>query len=191
MDTETLVSWALIVMRTLQPAAPYEATFEASARVLVKVAEEAPLYPRDQDGVRRTVALDLSIGNFEGALRQDAEGDCDEKKPDGTCKKGSRPHSFCMFQIGESNFRALKITREQIQTDFEVCTRAAHTMIRISFGVCRSKADDDDRLAHYAHGGATCAGEKGEGLLESRHRMKKAKWIFGNARFLADVELAR
>ena len=179
MNTELLIQWAVRVMHLLQPVAPWSDTFEPSARVMVAAAEADPLYPVQNDGVRRTLALLLSIGNFESALKPDAEGDCDTKDraASGMCKKGARGHSLCMFQINESNLKTLSTTRQEIQTDFGVCVRSATTMIRISFGVCRSRAPED-QLAQYAAGGGSCGGPKGEGLIESRHRMAKARWIF-------------
>ena len=179
MSAELLIQWAIRVMHLLQPVAPWRDTFEPSARVMVAVAESNPLYPVQTDGVKRTIALLLSIGNFESALKPDAEGDCDPKDrtPSGMCKKGARGHSLCMFQINESNLKALGTTRQEIQSDFGVCVRSATTMIRTSFGVCRSRAPED-QLAQYAAGGGACGGSKGEGLMESRHRMAKARWIF-------------
>ena len=188
MRTEILFQWTLRVMQSLQPAAPWTPTFPESAQVLVQVAESAPLYP-GEDGVRRTLALLLSVANFESSLKPDAEGDCDPKdrEKNGLCKKGARGHSLCMFQVGESNLKSLGTTREEIQRDLSVCARSALSLIKISFGVCRAKAAED-QLAQYAAGGGACGGPKGEGLLESRHRMAKAKWIFANKSFLAGLE---
>ena len=189
MRTEILFQWTLRVMQSLQPAAPWSPTFSESAQVLVQAAETSPLYPVEQDGVRRTLALLLSIANFESSLKPDAEGDCDPKdrEKSGMCKKGARGHSLCMFQVGESNLKTLGTTRDEIQHDFAVCARSAVTLIKVSFGVCRAKAAED-QLAQYAAGGSACGGPKGEGLLESRHRMAKAKWIFANKSFLAELE---
>lgn len=184
MRTDLLFQWTLRVMQSLQPAAPWADTFPESARVLVQVAETSPLYPVEQDGVRRTLALLLSLANFESALKPDAEGDCDAKDrtKSGLCKPGARGHSLCMFQVGDSNLRTLGTTRDEIQKDLAVCTRSAVTLIKVSFGVCRSRASED-QLGQYAAGGSACGGPKGEGLLESRHRMAKAKWIFANKAF--------
>ena len=189
MRTEILFQWTLRVMQSLQPAAPWAETFPESATVLVQVAETTPLYPIEQDGVRRTLALLLSIANFESSLKPDAEGDCDAKdrEKNGLCKKGARGHSLCMFQISDSNLKSLGTTREEIQRDLSVCTKSALSLIKISFGVCRTKAAED-QLAQYAAGGGACGGPKGEGLLESRHRMAKARWIFANKSFLTDLE---
>ena len=181
MNTELLIQWTIRVMHLLQPTAPWEDTFESSARVLVSAAEADPLYPVQTDGVRRTLALLLSIGDLESAFKPDAEGDCDPKdrSPNGLCKKGARGHSLCMFQVGDSNLKTLGTTREEIQRDLSVCTRSAVTLIKVSFGVCRSRAPED-QLAQYAAGGGACGGPKGEGLMESRHRMAKARWIFAH-----------
>ena len=189
MRTDLLVQWTLRVMQSLQPVAPWAETFPESAATLVQIAESSPLYPSETDGVRRTLALLLSVANFESALKPDAEGDCDARDRDksGMCKKGARGHSLCMFQVGDSNLKALGTNREAILTDLAVCTRSALTLIRISFGVCRSRAPED-QLAQYAAGGGSCGGPKGEGLLESRHRMAKARWIFANQSLLTGLE---
>jgi len=189
MQTANLIAWALRVMHALQPTAPYADTFEASAAVIVRVAESEPLYPVEKDGIRRTVALVLSLGNFEGALKQDAEGDCrdGDKTASGLCKKGASGRSKCMLQVNESNFKALGITAKQIQTDFEVCVRAAFKMIRASFSICRQRAPED-KLANYAAGGEGCGGPKGEGIMESRHRVRKAQYLYDQKVFLEGLE---
>lgn len=107
----------------------------------------------------------------------------------GRCPAGSKPQSFCMFQINASNFRAYDVTREQMQTDFPTCVRVGLAMMRVSHAVCQ-KRPLDDKLAHYAHGGGTCAGDKGEGLMESRHRMGKAKTIYASFPELSAVVLS-
>lgn len=194
MQSANLISWAIRAMEAFSATVPWAHTYPASAATMVKVAEADPLFPADKDGVRKTVALYISIGIFEGGLKPNAEGDCTNANGKavpsvaGVCPTGSKPHSFCEFQIGESNFKSLEITKEQIQSDFEVCTRAMHKLVKVSFNVCRSKASNDDRLAQYAHGGETCGGPKGEGLLESAHRMKKAHWIFSNKKYQEGLE---
>jgi hypothetical protein len=171
MMTTELVSWAVTVMMSIQPVAktPWSSTYESSAKTIVKVSEESPLFS-GSDAAHRTVALFLSLGWFEGRLNPKAKGDCKDRDKAGECL--SRPASLCMFQVGRSNLRWLDVTEEQILEDFEVCTRAAHKMIKISFGVCRGRPSTEI-LGHYASGGETCGG-----IRESLHRVNKALWIF-------------
>ena len=193
MSQINLVSWAIRVMTGFSATAPWASTYPSSAAIMVKIAEEAPLYA-GADGVRETLALYLALGIFESGLKQDAEGDCvtPEGKAvasvSGVCPAGSKGHSFCAFQIGESNFKSLEITKKQIMTDFEVCTRAMQKLVRISFAVCRGRPNADERLGHYASGGEGCGGARGQGLLESAHRLRKAKWIFDNKKYQEELE---
>jgi hypothetical protein len=180
-------------MQSFSIVVPWASTYPTSAATMVKVAEADPLFP-GEEGVRRTLALYVALGIFESGLKPDAEGDCVTAtgravaSVGGVCPTGSRGNSYCMFQVSQSNFQKLEITKDEIQSTFEICTRAMHKLVKISFGVCRSKASNDDRLAHYAHGGETCGGPKGEGLLESQHRSRKAHWLYSNKKFLEGLD---
>jgi len=160
-----LVQWALGMMTSLQPVAvtPWADTYVSSAEAMVDVAEEAPLF-KGEDGVRKTIVLLISLGWFEGRFNQKAIGD-----------KGQ---SVCMFQLGVANLKSLGTSREEVLSDFSVCARSALKAVRISFNVCRGR-DELDLLGHYASGSARCDA----GLRESRHRMQKAKWLFGKFPF--------
>lgn len=185
-----LVVWATRVMAALAPDAPWADAYALTAESLVKVAEESPLYARQEDGVRRTLAQDLGIAFYESTFKPNAEGDCRPEDSTKTklCKPGARGRSVCLFQVHESNHKALGVTREELLTSVEVCARAAHTMMRASFAVCRSRPLEE-RLSQYAYGGSTCGGPKNEGVLESRHRMGKALWIFRNHAFLEGFDV--
>lgn len=163
------IKWVLAMMIATQPEAPWRATYEATAEAIVAEASSRPL-PFPKDAEERTAALLVSTAWFESTFKPDAEGDHD-KLPDG--RKGT-PRSFCLFQIGSSNFAALGVTREQILTDVPTCVRAAGAMMRVSFSVCRGRPAEE-LLGHYASGGASCAG-----VRESRHRWRKGAWLFAH-----------
>lgn len=156
----------LALMIELEPNSPYRDTFSETAEVFAKVANEAPLF-KGEDGSQRTAALFVSVAWFESRFNQKAIGD--------------HGHSLCEFQIGISNLKALETSKDEILNNVEVCTRSARRMMSISFGVCRGK-DVLDVLGHYAFGGQKCGGEDGEGLRESRHRMRKADFLFRRMR---------
>ena len=187
-----LAGWALATMWKLVPTAvPWSKTFPESAIVLadaaLETADKHPLsrsYTR-RENAKRILSLLLAVGMFESTLRPDAEGDCFKKTGErtvsvsGRCKDGSEARSFCMFQIGQSNFAALGVTKSEIQSDLRVCANAALTMMRASFAICRSRPFDE-ALSNYAYGKGRCGGPKGEGVLESRHRVAKAKYLFAH-----------
>ncbi len=160
----------------VQPAeiTPWADTYESTAEALVDEATQRPLFSGNT-GIERTLSTFLSVAWFEGRFDPHAKGDCKEKK-DGACV--SAPQSLCMFQIGVSNLPGLKVSADDILSDVRVCVRAARTMMKISFGVCKGYPRLD-LLGHYASGGETCGG-----LRESRHRMLKADWIFNRMREL-------
>lgn len=174
---EALVKWALTAMLAIQPAqvTPWADTYQDTAEVFAKVAEESPLF-KGSDGVQQTVSWFISTAWFEGRFDPHAKGDgqCIEKSEDGKCLKKGPPQSFCMFQIGKSNFDYLKVTEEELLGSTELCTRTALKMMKISMGVCKGHPMDE-WLGHYASGGTECLG-----LTESRHRVNKAKWVFAN-----------
>ncbi len=175
MSSAALVKWALKAMLTIQPAAvtPWADTYQDTAEVFAKVAEEQPLFKGD-DGVQRTLSWFISTAWFEGRFDPRAKGDCTEKDKAGKCI--SPPQSLCMFQVGVSNLSGLGLTAEEILGSTEVCTRAARKLMKISMGVCKARPMEE-WLGHYASGGGTCAG-----LKESRHRVTKAKWVFANVK---------
>jgi hypothetical protein len=179
MIREALIKWAVAAMTAIQPVAvtPWADTYEASATTIVKVAEEMPVWP-GADSTQRTVATLISLGWFEGRLKQDAKGDCLNKTKDGKQCDPVNPQfqSFCMFQIGKSNFKGLDVTEERILADFELCTRTAVRMIMLSKNVCKGRPDTE-LLGNYASGKGVCGG-----LTESKHRMTKAKWVFANVK---------
>lgn len=170
MSLAAFKAWVLALFLLAQPTAPWSATYEASADTIARAALASPVFG-GADGPAKTAAMLVSLGWFEGALKPDAAGDCHERRADGTCKAGATPHSWCMMQVHESNFAALGVTRDQIVGDFDACVDAALRMVRISMGVCRGRPVDD-LLGQYASGGGECGG-----LVQSKHRMRKAFWL--------------
>jgi hypothetical protein len=168
-------AWVRALMTKSEPTPPpWIGTFDSSAAIIASVADELPVYAGD-DGPAKTAALLVSIGWFESHFRPDAKGDCDKRDPvTKICVAGSRAHSFCMFQIHETNFASLGVTETQVQTDLRVCARSALRLVRISFRVCAEKPHLD-RLDHYAAGGNGCRTPLHE---EGRHRMRKGDWLF-------------
>jgi len=202
-----LSRWILDSMIRAQPEAPWRDTYPQTAEIFAKVATDSPLFS-GEDGPRKTAAWLVSTAWFEGRFDPKAKGDgrCLDSEPvtvaqleaainspPGTpmrpklrCKKKGPPQSFCMFQVGKSNFEFLKTSEEEIMGSVEVCTRHAVTMMKSSISLCRSHPQDE-WLAQYASGGGECGGKvlpNGEkaGLLESRHRVNKAKWLFTNVK---------
>lgn len=180
-----LKAWILSVMLALEPSSPWKETFDATADVFAESAFASPLFTsRNADGSRvvtdddrrKTAALYLSVGWFEGRFQQDAQGDCPDKRPDGTCAKGSRPRSFCMFQINETNLKGLGYTKEDILTDFSKCVEAGNRLLRGSFRVCAAQPLPD-RLRWYAGGGGACP-ENADAAKKSQHRWNKAVWLY-------------
>jgi len=165
-----LTTWVLGTMINLQPHAPWETSYGRTAEVLAKIAAEEPLFA-GEDGPRKTASWFVSVAWFESNFNPKAEGDCRVQDAKKRCI--AQPQSFCLFQIGSSNFASLGVNLHAIMNDPEVCTRAARKMMKISIGVCRSRPIED-WLGQYASGGENCGG-----LVESRHRVNKAKWIFG------------
>lgn len=165
-------SQILALMLKLEPNSPYRETFDESAEVYAKVANDEPLF-KGEDGPLKTAALFVSVAWFESRFRKGAIGD--------------HGQSVCEFQIGVSNLRNLGTTKDEILQNTEVCTRAARKMMAISFGVCRGK-DVLYALSHYAAGGEKCGGEKGQGERESKHRMLKADFIYKKLRAMKAVK---
>jgi len=150
-------------------------TYETTAAAIARGVKANPLFA-GIDGEERTAAVLVSLGIFEGALKPNAQGDCDRTNPvTGMCVPGSKPHSFCMFQINESNFNALSVTKDEILTDMNVCVGAALRMAKASFQAC-SAFPILDRLNQYATGGRRCVAKVSSD--KGVHRMRKALWLF-------------
>lgn len=173
-----LKAWILSVMIFLVPNAPWKDTFESTAEAFAENAIASPLF-KDDDG-RKTASVMISLAWFEGSLKPNAEGDHDCLKRDPRTKKCTqidltRPHSFCTFQINDSNFGTLGVTKDQLLTDIKVCTATALRMMKKSFTICSGRSVED-LLNWYAVGTNTCplTVEQDKG----RHRMRKGLWIF-------------
>jgi len=177
-----LKAWILSVMLLIEPSAPWKATYESTAEAIATdVVNGKPLF-KDDDG-RHTASVFISLGLFESHFKQDAEGDCTHTDPKtGMCVVGSKPHSFCAFQVNESNFAYLGVTKDSLLTDINVCTKAASKMIHKSFETCSGKDTKGeplgakDRLNWYAAGGRGCRPD----VIKGEHRINKASWIFGH-----------
>jgi hypothetical protein len=156
----TLAVWVLTLMVALQPAAPWRASYDDTARAIAQVVtDEAPVYP-GEFGRERTAALLVSVAWFESNFQPGAVGDCGHKGP---CAKGEKGRSHGLYQVqGHGDLE-----------DPVDATRAALGMVRASFKVCRAR-DVTEYLGWYAAGGNDCA----RGLPESRHRVRKAQWLF-------------
>ena len=154
-----MTKWILFLMLLLEPKSPHRATFDATAAAIAKVAADSPLFAGPL-GADRTAALMVSVAWFESRFQPDAVGD--------------GKHSYCAFQINDSNFKALGVTKDDLQRDVLACARAAREMMRRSIQACAQRGGDDI-LNHYAVGGDGCAdSEKG------RHRVRKARWLLAN-----------
>lgn len=170
-------SWVLAVMVKAQPVAPWRNTYERSAVSIARAADKYPIF-KGEDGPQRTAAWLVALGKFEGALRPDAKGDCDKKDAKGMCMPGEVPHSFCMFQIHESNHKALGVTKDELLSDMDKCAESAAKLVQQSFKIC-SSAPLDEKLRWYAAGGRTCA-ENADAVKKSKHRAATGKWLFSN-----------
>ncbi len=172
-------SWVLALMLKAQPHAPWSNTYESTAEAIAKAAEMYPSFGGD-DGPARTAAWLVSLGFFEGALKQDAVGDCHEKNDKGMCLPGAVPHSFCMFQINETNHQYLGVTKNDLLTDINVCAQSAAKLMQQSFRMCKA-SPLEERLRWYAGGGPVCTENEDAGR-KSRHRALKGVWLFSNVK---------
>lgn len=168
-------SWVLSLMLQVQPKAPWLNTYKASAEAISKAAQKYPLFV-GEDGERKTAALLVSLGFFEGALKPDAKGDCKEKFSNGLCKPGSRPQSYCMFQIHETNHEGLGVTKEDLLNNIDLCTETAVKLLKRSFQIC-SSVPVEEKLRWYAGGGDVCTSDN-DAIKKSKHRILKAIWLF-------------
>lgn len=166
--------WVRALMVKSEPRAPWAHTYESSSAIIAGVSDEMPVYA-GEEGAAKTAALLVSIGWFESHFRPDAKGDCDQIHPvTRMCLPGSRAHSFCMFQIHETNFAWLGVTETEVQNSLSVCARSALRLIRNSFRTCASQSREN-RLDQYTTGGNGCQSPRHE---EGRHRIRKADWLF-------------
>ncbi len=174
-----LAALALAMMTSAQPSAPWRDTYPTTAAACATSAHERPLFA-GVDGEQKSVALLVSVAWFESTFNPRAEGDGNclvRDAPTGRCVKRGPAHSFCLGQIGDSNFAALNVTREELLDDVNACVGAMNTMLRQSLQICRERPEED-RLGWYAAGGDGCS----RGLIVSGHRVRKAKWLFSNVR---------
>lgn len=175
-------AWVLALMIGVHPKSPNVSTFPRSAEAIARVSNASPLF-EGPTGPEKTATALVALGEFESGLQPDAEGDCVDHKTRlgvashlGRCPAGSSPHSFCEFQINETNLPGFKTTKAEIVSDIDVCTDIAIKLLHGSFTLCKG-LPVDDRMANYASGRGVCAG-----IVESRHRMKRAEWLFKNAK---------
>lgn len=169
--------YVLALMLKVQPDnVPWRNTYEATAAAVAAKANEMPLYPKDPNGPALTAAIAVAVMHYESHLDPAAKGDCVEKLSNGMCKPGGRPRSFCAFQIHETNFKSLGVTKDELLSNIETCVDAGFRMMHISFGICRGKDwTIYDRLNQYATGGGAC-------VMPTRHegetRMRKGFALF-------------
>lgn len=165
MSTTPLAALALAMMLRAQPSAPWADTYPSTAKAVAEAAHASPVFAGG-DGEQRTVALLVSMAWFESTFNPAAVGD--------------NGRSVCLFQIHETNWKWLGVTREALQ-DVRVCARTAVRMVHQSFRVCRARPLEE-RLGWYAAGGPDCT----RGLSPSRHRVRKALWLFAHVTSGAD-----
>lgn len=164
MPAMLLQPWILTLMTALQPSAPWIDSYPATADGIAEAAEEQPLFA-GEEGPRRTAALLVSIGWFESRFDAGAVGDCDKGKP----KSFATCRSFGMFQVERSNFI---VPVEVVMSDVGIAARETLRMVRKSREVCGHRPAED-MLGWYGHGRSGCD----HALVESRHRVRKAKWL--------------
>lgn len=166
-------AWVLSLMTLLEPSSPYRETFDRTALAIARGAERSPLPGQD---AAKTAAVLVAVGWFESRFQPDAGGDCDRMTKDGICVKGSPAHSFCLFQVNETNLKAYGTDRETLLTDVNECVHVGLRMMHDSFRICRSKPLEE-RLSWYAAGRNGC--DPGpEATKKSRHRMGRAVWLW-------------
>jgi hypothetical protein len=171
-------AYVLALMLKAQPEdTAWRSTYETTATAIAAKANESPLFAGD-DGPAKTAALAVSVMWFESNFKPDATGDCEDKLPNGMCKVGARPRSFCLFQVHESNHKALGTTKERLLSDVGACVDAGFRLMKISFAMCSGKDwKTEDRLNQYATGGGVCVRPSRD---EGAHRVRKGIWLFKN-----------
>jgi hypothetical protein len=178
-----VTKWILTLMLAIQPKAPWLATYEKTADALATASVEHPLF-EGEDG-RKTAAILMSLAWFEGNFKQDAQGDCGLGKTDaktGMCVKDARPHSFCTFQINESNFTRFGVKKADILSDINLCTRTALKIVQESFRNCRA-LPVEDRLNFYVAGKDCTTGAK-----KGRHRVNYGLSLYKRSPNIPDVQ---
>jgi hypothetical protein len=143
-----LVAWCLALLTSLAAREHVEAraTPELAAGI-VAGAEAEPVFAGD-DGVRKTVALDVALAWLESRFDPHAVGDHGSARG--------------LFQVHAPELPTV-----------EAQTRAANRLLRASFRACGS---GDEGLAWYAAGGASGCTSEG-GTRASRGRMALARWL--------------
>lgn len=141
------VSWVVSLLAALEPAAPWQATYEKTAEAIARVSESDPLWSADDKGEERTASLLVSIAWYESRLKPSA--------------KSSNGRWYCLYQIDKSY---LGPNPEKALTDQELCTRTAIKIIRKSMTLCAARPPDE-RLAIFM------SGQCDRGGVESRYRM--------------------
>lgn len=172
-------------------AAPWRDTYASSADAIAEESNAHPLYG-SEDGAARTASVFVGASWFESRHDPKAKGDgkcaawkpgvSEEEKKLGTaspwCLKKVEPHSFCLGQVNDSNFKWLGITKpEELLDDVRVCVRAMGKMFAESFRKGRECGLPIlDRLSWYTGGGAVGC----DATAKGRHRMLKAGWLFAH-----------
>ncbi len=144
-----MLAWVLFVMLLWQPVAPWSDSYSSTAQGIIDGATAVPVFSGN-DGVNRTIALDLSLAWFESRYDLHAIGDY------------GRAHGLYQVHAPEA-------------TDAKEQTIQANRMIKQSFKACANRVNTE-WLGWYAAGGNDC----NRGLKESRHRMLKAMWVYKN-----------
>jgi hypothetical protein len=183
---------SLMVLAVPTPTPDHRATFDTTAEAIAKASNASPLFEGDY-GAEKTAALLVALGEFESGLRPAAEGDCEKTKTktDGTCAPGGHATSFCLLQINQSNLKSLGVTREELLENVETCVSTGLRMLRTSFQICR-KLPLEDRLRWYASGQDACPGDdNADAARKSRHRVRRAMWLFATATKKKDSDTIR
>lgn len=146
------VAWVVGLMTTLEPAAPWRATFESTATAIARASEEEPLFNDEniEESQHKTAALLVAVAWYESHL-----------KPTAKSKNGKW---YCLYQIDK---RELSDPQKALE-DPEVCTRAALKILRSSLKYC-AKRPKDEQLAVFMSGSCN------KGRLQSRYRMFLAR----------------
>ena len=182
---EVTQAFVLSMMILAAPAAKHRDTFERTAEAIAKASNASPVIDGEH-GSEKTAALIVALGEFESGLRPSAAGDCEKAKTksDGTCAEGGHPTSFCMLQINQSNFAGLGVTKDELLTSIDACVATGLRMMRASFRIC-GKLPFEDRLRWYTAGADNCPGDENKDAAnKSRHRVRRAMWLYGRAKKL-------
>lgn len=170
-----LAEYALQLMLKAQPTnnVPWKDTYPATAEAIAEAAAAHPLF-KGENGDKRTVSVMVAVADFESKFNPKAVGDCPDKDSNGMCVPGSEPRSFCTFQIHNSNFKFLGVTKMQLLEDTKLCATSGLRMMHKSFETCKGWKPTE-LLNQYATGGGVCVRPKHD---EGEHRMRKAQWLY-------------